>query len=266
MRVALTIAGSDPSGGAGIQADLKTFQAHGLFGMSAVTAVTVQNTRKVYDVQEIEPVIVHEQILRVFEDIAVDAVKIGMVSSIALIDSIADALGRVSLPPVVLDPVMISKSGYSLLRAEARTALVERLFPLAEIVTPNIHEAELLAGFTIRTLPEMEAAARQMVAAGAAKAVIKGGHLAGEAAVDLAYDGVRCETMTAPRIATRNTHGTGCTFSSAVAANLARGAAFFPAVAAAKQYITEAIRRAPDLGHGAGPLNHLVPVPSISPP
>ncbi|MFO8049588.1 MAG: bifunctional hydroxymethylpyrimidine kinase/phosphomethylpyrimidine kinase [Desulfosudaceae bacterium] len=261
MRVALTIAGSDPSGGAGIQADLKTFQAHGVFGMSAVTAVTVQNTQKVYNVQEIEAAIVYEQIEKVFADFVVDAVKIGMVSSIALIDSIAAALARVSPPPVVLDPVMISKSGYALLRSEARSALLERLFPLADIVTPNIYEAELLAGFSIQTRADMEQAARRMIAAGARRAVIKGGHLAGAEAVDLVYDGSRFEILTAPRIETVNTHGTGCTFSSALAANLALGADFFAAAAAAKRYITEAIRRAPGIGHGAGPLNHMVVPP-----
>ncbi len=261
MRVALTIAGSDPSGGAGIQADLKTFQAHGVFGMSAVTAVTVQNTQKVYNVQEIEAAIVYEQIEKVFADFVVDAVKIGMVSSIALIDSIAAALARVSPPPVVLDPVMISKSGYALLRSEARSALLERLFPLADIVTPNIYEAELLAGFSIQTRADMEQAARRMIAAGARRAVIKGGHLAGAEAVDLVYDGSRFEILTAPRIETVNTHGTGCTFSSALAANLALGADFFTAAAAAKRYITEAIRRAPGIGHGAGPLNHMVVPP-----
>ncbi|MFP4039475.1 MAG: bifunctional hydroxymethylpyrimidine kinase/phosphomethylpyrimidine kinase [Desulfosudaceae bacterium] len=262
MKIALTIAGSDPSGGAGIQADLKTFQAHGVFGMSAITAVTVQNTRKVYDVQEIDPALVREQIVRVFEDVTVDVVKIGMVSGPALIEKIAEALSRVSAPPpVVLDPVMISKSGYALLRSEARSALLERLFPLADIVTPNIYEAELLAGFNIQTRADMEQAARCMIAAGARQAVIKGGHLAGSEAVDLIWDGRRFETLSAPRIETANTHGTGCTFSSALAANLALGADFFTAAAAAKRYITEAIRRAPGIGHGAGPLNHMVVPP-----
>jgi len=156
MKVALTIAGSDSSGGAGIQADLKTFQAHGVFGMSAITAVTVQNTQKVYDIQEIEPRIVHDQITCLFADVKIDAVKIGMVSSIELIKAIARALKAVNPPSVVLDPVMISKSGYPLLNQNARVALVDNLFPLAEVITPNIYEAEALIGKKINTVDEMK--------------------------------------------------------------------------------------------------------------
>ncbi|SRR6056297_2948995 len=260
MQTALTIAGSDSSGGAGIQADLKTFQAHGVFGMSAVTAVTVQNTQKVYAVQTIDPDIVSGQIVRVFEDIGVNAVKIGMVAGSELINSIAGALKTVSLPLVVLDPVMISKSGYPLLPEEARTTLVEKLFPLADVVTPNIYEAELLAGFSINDIAGMKKAAAAMLAAGAKKAVIKGGHLTGSQAADIIYDGEYHKEMASHRIDTASTHGTGCTFSSALAANLALGRDFFPAAESAKRYITEAIRRAPGLGRGAGPLNHMVTV------
>ena len=169
MRVALTIAGSDSSGGAGIQADLKTFQAHGVFGMSAITAVTVQNTQKVYDIQEILPKIVHDQIICLFDDIKIHAVKIGMVSSIELIQTIATALTAVKPPPIVLDPVMISKSGYRLLNQDAQDALTHYLFPLAEVVTPNIYEAEALIGRKIATVEDMKRAALDILKLGRQK-------------------------------------------------------------------------------------------------
>ena len=256
MRVALTIAGSDSSGGAGIQADLKTFQAHGVFGTSAITAVTVQNTRAVRAVQEIDAAVVRDQILCLFEDMQIHAVKIGMVSSTVLIEAVADALGRVARPPVVLDPVMISKSGYALLAPEARQALVRLLFPLAEVVTPNIHEAEALVGTRITTVAQMRDAAARILALGAAKVVVKGGHLGGVLATDVLYDGIDFRDLTETRIDSRHTHGTGCTFSAAVAANLARGQAFFEAVGLAKRYITGAIAHAPALGQGHGPVQH----------
>jgi hydroxymethylpyrimidine/phosphomethylpyrimidine kinase len=258
VKTALTIAGSDSSGGAGIQADLKTFQAHGVFGMSAVTAITVQNTQKVYDVQEIHPEIVYGQIMRVFEDIAVDAVKIGMVAGVALIEAIARALTAVERPPVVLDPVMISKSGYALLQPDARETLIRELFPLADVVTPNMYEAELLADMKINTVADMKKAATVLIRLGAGRVVVKGGHLAAEQAVDVVYDGRNFRELSAERIDSRNTHGTGCTFSSALAANLALGKDFFTAASAAKAYITRAIAQAPDIGHGPGPLNHMV--------
>ncbi len=256
MRVALTIAGSDPSGGAGIQADIKTFQAHGVFGTSAVTAVTVQNTQAVLAVQEIDPEIVRDQILCLFEDMQIHAVKIGMVSSTGLIAAVARALEQVARPAVVLDPVMISKSGYALLAPEARQALVERLFPLAEVVTPNIHEAEALVGGRITTREEMRAAARRILSLGAAKVVVKGGHLGGDLATDVLSDGREVRELAEGRIDSRHTHGTGCTFSAAVAANLALGKDFFEAVTQAKRYITRAIAEAPGLGRGHGPVQH----------
>lgn len=258
MKTALTIAGSDSSGGAGIQADLKTFQAHGVFGMSAITAVTVQNTQKVFDVREIEPQIVYDQIMRVFEDIAVDVVKIGMVAGVTLIESIARALAAVKRPPVVLDPVMISKSGYALLQPDAQDTLVRQLFPLADIVTPNIYEAELLSKMKIKTVDDMKKAATILTGLGVKQVVVKGGHLDDERATDVLYDGQDFRTLSSDRIPSRNTHGTGCTFSSALAANLALGKDFFPAATAAKDYITRAIAKAPDIGHGPGPLNHMV--------
>lgn len=256
LPVALTIAGSDSCGGAGIQADLKTFQALGVYGMSAVTAVTVQNTQKVYDVQEMAPHIVHDQITCLFADIEIQAVKIGMVSSAALIEAIADALGQVQRPPVVLDPVMISKSGYNLLDQNARDTLIQKLFPLAEVVTPNIHEAEAIVGNTITTDVQMRKSAQAIVALGARKVVVKGGHMGGNHATDIVFDGQEFKTVRSERFDTINTHGTGCTFSSAIAAYLARGESFFPAVQKAKHYVTGAIANALDIGQGHGPTHH----------
>ncbi|RJQ86521.1 MAG: bifunctional hydroxymethylpyrimidine kinase/phosphomethylpyrimidine kinase [Desulfobacteraceae bacterium] len=256
MPVALTIAGSDSSGGAGIQADLKTFQALGVFGMSAITAVTVQNTQKVFAVQEMPPNIVHDQIVCLFEDTPIQAVKIGMVASVALIEAVAAALAEVQCPVVVLDPVMISKSGYALLEPDARRALVARLFPLAKVVTPNIPEAEVLIGGTIRDEAQMRSAARRIAELGVANVVVKGGHLDTPQAVDIVFDGTRFRILTGKRIATRNTHGTGCTFSSAIAAYLARGFDFFEAVQRAKEYVSGAIAHGLPIGKGHGPTHH----------
>jgi hydroxymethylpyrimidine/phosphomethylpyrimidine kinase len=202
------------------------------------------------------PRIVHDQITCLFEDIAIHAVKIGMVSSVALIEAIAAALGSVTCPPVVLDPVMISKSGYPLLDQDARQALVARLFPLAEVVTPNIHEAEALIGGTITDEAGMRAAARQVLALGARNVVVKGGHLIGGQATDIAFDGQAFHALTRPRVDTPNTHGTGCTFSAAIAAYLARGCTYFEAVRNAKQYVTGAIENALPIGQGHGPTHH----------
>ena len=257
MRVALTIAGSDSSGGAGIQADLKTFQALGVYGMSAVTAVTVQNTQKVFAIQEMQPEIVHDQITCLFDDIPIHAVKIGMVASIPLIEAIARALGAIRrLPPVVLDPVMISKSGYALLDADAREALVRRLFPLARVVTPNLPEAEALLGRSIGDVAAMKQAARDISDLGAGMVVVKGGHLGMARATDVLFDGSTFKLLESERIDTVNTHGTGCTFSSAIAAGMARGKSFFDAVDDAKRYITGAIAHALPLGKGCGPTHH----------
>ena len=256
MKTALTIAGSDSSGGAGIQADLKTFQALGVYGMSVITAVTVQNTQKVYDVHEIPPHIVYDQIRCLFDDIKINAVKIGMVSSILLIETIADALNTVNSSPVVLDPVMISKSGYRLLKHDAQDALVHNLFPLSEVVTPNIHEAEALTGKDIDSMEKMKSAAHDILNMGAKRVVIKGGHLKKKIAADLLYDGVEFRELRSRRVETKNTHGTGCTFSSAIAANLAMGKNFFKAATCAKDYITGAIKHSLSIGHGCGPTNH----------
>lgn len=256
MRVALTIAGSDSSGGAGIQADLKTFQAHGVFGMSAVTAVTVQNTQKVYDIQEMHPKIVHDQITCLFDDIEIHAVKIGMVSSIELIRAIAKALKSVKSPPVVLDPVMISKSGYRLLNQDAQDALIHYLFPLAEVVTPNIYEAQSLVNRKIENIDDMKSAALDILKLGTKKVVVKGGHLEKNRATDILYDGQEFKKLQSHWVETKNTHGTGCTFSSAIAANFALGKSFFEAVTLAKAYITGAIEHALSIGKGYGPTHH----------
>ncbi len=256
MKIALTVAGSDSSGGAGIQADLKTFQAHGVFGMSAVTAVTVQNTQKVYDVQEIHPRLVHDQIVCLFDDTEIHAVKIGMVSSIELIREVARALRAVNPPVVVLDPVMISKSGYRLLNHDAQDELVQSLFPLADVITPNIYEAETLAGDKIRNVHEMKSAAVKLLRLGAKTVVVKGGHLGEYRATDILYDGTKFKQLQSRRIDTNNTHGTGCTFSSAIAANMALGKTFFEAVALAKTYVTGAIEHSLSIGQGHGPTHH----------
>jgi hydroxymethylpyrimidine/phosphomethylpyrimidine kinase len=256
MKVALTIAGSDSSGGAGIQADLKTFHAHGVFGMSAVTAITVQNTQKVYDIQEMAPRIVHDQIMCLFDDIRIHVVKIGMVSSIELIQAIATALKAVNSPPVVLDPVMISKSGYRLLNQDAQDALVDYLFPLSEVITPNIYEAEALIGKKITTVEDMKNAARDILRLNVKKVVVKGGHLKETRAIDVLYDGKEYGELQSRWVKTKNTHGTGCTFSSAIAANIALGKPFFEAVSLAKNYITGAIEHSFSIGKGYGPTHH----------
>jgi len=256
MRVALTIAGSDSSGGAGIQADLKTFQAHGVFGMSAVTAVTVQNTQKVYDIQEMHSKIVHDQITCLFNDIEIHVVKIGMVSSIELIQAIATALKIVKPPPIVLDPVMISKSGYRLLNQDAQDALVQHLFPLAEVITPNIYEAQTIIDRKIKNIDDMKSAALDILKLGAKKVVVKGGHLEEDRATDILYDGQEFKRLQSRWVETKNTHGTGCTFSSAIAANIALGKNFFEAVTFAKAYITGAIEHALPIGKGCGPTHH----------
>jgi len=256
IKVALTIAGADGSGGAGVQADLKTFQALGVYGVSAVTAVTVQNTQRVYAVQEIDPQIVHDQIACLFEDMAVHGVKIGMVASTGIIHAVARALSQVACPPVVLDPVMVSSSGYDLLKPDARQAMIEQLLPLAAVVTPNIPEAEALTGGTISNPEQMKAAARRIAELGAGKVVVTGGHLTGDQATDILYDGRSFLRLDAPRLNVPTPHGTGCTFSAAIAAFLAKGAEFHDAVRQAKRYVTGAIAHCLPIGKGRGPTHH----------
>lgn len=255
MKTALTIAGSDCSGGAGIQADLKAFAANGVFGMSVITAVTVQNTRRVFAVQDIDPEIITGQIAAVFEDIEVDAVKIGMVSRPETIEAVAAGLKKYRPVRVVLDPVMISTSGYHLLQQAAEKKLIAELMPLATVITPNIPEAEVISGLKIGSLKDMETAAAIMHQLGAKYVFLKGGHRPDDA-IDVFFDGRSFHHFTAPHIATANTHGTGCTLSSAMAANLARGYDMRDAAAAAKQYVTVAIEHALPLGEGTGPIHH----------
>lgn len=256
MKHVLTIAGSDSCGGAGIQADLKAFSAHGVYGMSVITAVTAQNTQGVTAIQDIDPEIIAKQIQAIFDDIEVHAVKIGMVSREETIAAIAGELKRYQARQVVLDPVMVSKSGFHLLRPEAERALVRELLPLAALVTPNIPEAEVITGATIETVAAMEAAAVYIHKQGAQAVLVKGGHLAEGAAVDVLYDGTAFTYFESPRIPTRHTHGTGCTLSSAIAANLGRGLTVQEAVRRAKAYITMAITHSFAIGKGVGPTHH----------
>ena len=252
---ALTIAGSDSGGGAGMQADLKTFSAMGVFGLTAITAVTAQNTRDVTGIAEIPPEMVARQIDAVVSDIGVDAAKTGMLSSAAIIEAVADRIRHHHIERLVVDPVMIAKGGAALLRPEAVDALRRWILPLALVVTPNLPEAGALCGVPIRTPAQMDEAARRIAALGPRYVVVKGGHLEGGAAVDAVYDGDRLEHLEAPRVATRNTHGTGCVFSAAIAAGLARGEDVPAAIRAAKTFITGAIEGALAIGAGHGPVN-----------
>ena len=252
---AMTIAGSDSGGGAGIQADLKTFAALGVYGASTLTAITAQNTVAVTAVHELPTDLIQSQIDAVVTDIGVDAVKTGMLSSAAIVAAVAAALQKHAIPNVVVDPVMIAKSGDVLLRPDAVAALRNHLLPLATVVTPNIPEAETLTGLSLQTDSAIRQAAEQIIGMGARSVVIKGGHRAGPAA-DLFYDGARFQEFTAPRIDTPNTHGTGCTFAAAIAAGLAQGQDLAAAVAQAKDYVTAAIRHSYPLGQGHGPLHH----------
>jgi hydroxymethylpyrimidine/phosphomethylpyrimidine kinase len=251
---ALTIAGSDSSGGAGIQADLKTFAALGVYGASALTAVTAQNTREVCAVYELPRALIVAQINTVIEDIGADAAKTGMLSSSAVIEVVAERVRAWKLR-LVVDPVMVAKSGDHLLQAEAVAALRTVLLPLAEVVTPNLPEAEVLTEQRITSLEDMRAAARSIHRLGPRHVVVKGGHRDGEP-VDVYFDGERFVELRAERIATRHTHGTGCTFSAAITAYLAHRLTVEEAVTHAKHYITEAIRYAPGIGSGHGPVEH----------
>jgi hydroxymethylpyrimidine/phosphomethylpyrimidine kinase len=259
VRVALTIGGSDSGGGAGIQADLRTFAAHGLHGASAITAVTAQNTVAVVDYVALEPRMVVAQIEAVASDMPVAAVKTGMLANRPIVEAVAEAVARLRLPHLVVDPVMVAKSGDRLLDLAGAAAYRERLFPLAEVVTPNLAEAEALLGRPVRSVEAMAQAARDLQALGPRTVLVKGGHLEGDP-VDVFFDGQRTEELRAPRIATRNTHGTGCTLSAAIAARLALGQEPLEAARGAKAYLTEALRGAYALGRGAGPVDHLHPL------
>ena len=265
VPVALTIAGSDSGGGAGIQADLKTFHAFGVYGTSAVTAITVQNTLGVSAVHTVPLDIVAGQIAAVVTDLQPSACKSGMLATRALVSTVATALRAHELTRYVLDPVMVATSGDRLLDRDAEDAVARELVPLALLVTPNLEEASILAGFAVDDATSMERAAYALVEAGAGAALIKGGHLRGEDAIDVLYDGIELRTYRRTRLNTRNTHGTGCTLSAAVAAGLARGVALASAVEHALDFVHRAMASAPNLGRGNGPLNHFLPAPQPVP-
>lgn len=256
MKKVLTIAGSDTSGGAGIQADLKTMSALGVYGMSVITAVTAQNTQAVYDVEDISREMVGKQIEVIYEDIAVDAVKIGMVSNAEIIRTIRAHLVKYQAKNIVVDPVMISSSGYHLLPKEAVTALKE-LMSIADIVTPNIFEAEILSEIRIDSEEDMKTAAKKISKLGPSSVLVKGGHNK-DNANDVLFNGDVFTVFPANRIVTKNTHGTGCTLSSAIASYLAKGLELGVAVRLAKDYITEAINNSFSIGKGVGPLGHFI--------
>lgn len=255
MKKLLTIAGSDSIGGAGIQADIKTFSALGCYGMSVITAVTAQNTAAVLDSQDISPVMIQKQLEAVFEDVPPDGVKVGMVSVPETIEVIAAALKKYQPPVIVIDPVMVSKSGFHLLRPDAVSAMKKYFLPLGAVLTPNIPEAEILCDRKILSHRDMEIAAEQLYAMGAHSVVIKGGHFQGDAD-DLIFDGKEKIWLPGKRIETKNTHGTGCTISSAIAAYMAKGDRVIEAVRKAKEYVTGAIEHAIEMGSGCGPTNH----------
>lgn len=267
--VALTVAGSDSGGGAGVQADLKTFHAFGVFGTSAVTAVTAQNTRGVTDVQTVRPATVRAQVEAVAGDLEPDACKSGMLADGAVVEAAADALAGAAVPAYVLDPVMVAQSGDRLLQREAVRVLRDRLVPMADLVTPNLEEAALLAGLeAVDDEDDMRRAAEAIREAGAGAVLVTGGHFSEERVLDLLLDGQGWRAWRGERIRSRNTHGTGCTLSSGVAAGLALGRDLRDAVDVAVRFTREAIRTAPGLGGGNGPLNHwasVPPAPSAAP-
>lgn len=265
MRVALTIAGSDSGGGAGIQADLKTFHQFGVFGTSAVVAVTAQNTKGVSAIHPIPVEIVQAQLAALACDLTPHAVKTGMLATHELVQAVALAIEQYRFPNYVLDPVMVATSGDRLLQADAERTVAERLVPLATVVTPNIDEAQILVGDEIRSQRDMERAGRALTRMGASGALIKGAHLAGEEVVDVLVHGDTVRRMAHARIPTTSTHGTGCTLSAAIAAALALGRDLTSAVDAALGFVHEAIATAPGLGRGHGPLNHLAPVRRSAP-
>ena len=255
---ALTIAGSDSGGGAGIQADLKTFSAFRVFGMSVITAVTAQNSLGVQGVENLPPAFVARQLRSVLEDFGADAAKCGMLSTAPIIEAVAAELTSHRIEKLVVDPVMVAKSGDPLLQPEARAALADCILPLALLVTPNLPEAEVLAGIRVAEPEDMEEAARRIHQMGPRYVLVKGGHLKGDA-TDLLWNGRDFTRFSTPRIDSQNTHGTGCTFSAAIAAGLARGQALGDAIRSAKAYVTRAIREGFQAGHGVGQLRHFIP-------
>lgn len=255
MFTALTIAGSDSGGGAGIQADLKTFAARHVYGTSALTTITAQNTRGVFDVVELSPQIISAQIEAVMSDIGAHAVKTGMLSSAAIIETVAQKLRDWEISNLVVDPVMVAKSGDKLLHDDAIAVMKEVLLPMALVATPNRYEAAILCGHDVHTIDEMETAARSIARLGARHVVVKGVKEKNQS-VDVLWDGERIQKHFTPHLKTRSTQGTGCTFSAAIAAELAKGESIHAAVQAAKNYLFAAMQQAPDIGSGHGPLNH----------
>ena len=254
LPVALTIAGSDSGGGAGIQADLRTFAFLGVHGTSAITAITAQNTRDVTGILELPVELITQQIDAVVDDIGVQAAKTGMLASAEIIAAVADAIERHGIRNLVVDPVMVAKGGARLLRDDAVAALRQRLLPLAAVVTPNLPEAAVLLGRPVKSLEDRRRAARDLVAMGARADVVKGGHAQGDA-VDVFFAGAEIAELRAPRVDTQNTHGSGCVFSAAIAAGLARGLETANAVREAKVFVTRAILSSLEIGHGHGPVN-----------
>lgn len=260
IKRVLSIAGSDSGGGAGIQADLKTFCAFGVFGMTAITAVTAQNTQGVMAIENLKPEMVYQQIKAVCSDIGVDAAKTGMLSNTDIINEVARSLQEFSIPNLVVDPVMVSKSGNILLQPDAVSTLKEKIFPLAKVITPNLDEASILSGIRATSLREMRRAARILFEMGPKYVLLKGGHLTGKSLIDLLYDGKKGVEFPIERIGTKNTHGTGCTYSAALASLLALGYDMHPAVAIARKYMNLVITYSLSLGKGFGPTNHLAPI------
>ena len=255
VRTALSIAGSDSGGGAGIQADIKTFLALGVHGMSAITALTAQNTSGVSAVHPVPPEFVREQIRQVVEDIGVDAAKTGMLAGAEIVAAVAEAVTEFSIPNLVVDPVFVSKNRDILLAEDAVGALVNKLFPLAVVITPNLYEASALLDRKVETAADMADAAKALHEMGPRFVMVKGGHLQGDEAMDVVYDGVSVIELTAPMVDSENTHGTGCTLSAAIAAYLARGEPLLDAIGRAKSFVTGAIRYGLDIGEGHGPAN-----------
>lgn len=260
--IVLSIAGSDSGGGAGIQADLKTFSSLGVYGATAITAITAQNTQGVHSQFALPPQMVYDQIIAVMEDIHPSVIKIGMLSNLQVAIAVAEALKRYSIP-IILDPVMVSSSGHRLLSAEAQEVLKERLLPMAQLVTPNIPEMEALSDMPLLTISDKYNAAKHLLSLGVQSVLLKGGHEEGEVKVDILYQkspqGIITCSFSSDTLNTRNIHGTGCTLSSAIAAYMARGLALKEAISSAKIYITEAIKAGADIsvGKGYGPVNHL---------
>jgi len=262
--IALTIAGSDSGGGAGIQADLKTFQAFKVFGVSVITSVTSQNTLGVRSIQDMDPEIIGDQIDMIMEDMGCDAAKTGMVSNGEIIEVIVDRIRKHKIDKLVIDPVMVSKSGNRLLKKDAESILIEKLLPLAYLLTPNVNEAEILSGMKISDIEEVKKAAKKIAEMGAENVLIKGGHLKEVKAIDILFSEGEYTVFESEKIDSKNTHGTGCTISSAITASLSRGENLLDSVRIAKDYVTRAIENAPKIGKGFGPLYHPTTPKAIS--